>query len=136
MALHTSLPIHKTGYDLHATVAGLVMNLPRNVKATLGNRMLDAAMAMLLLVREANQASDKVPHISQLLERLEVLELLLRTCLDLRFISHGQWARAVELTDSIGKQAGGWRKQSTLERATSQPEQPGLFSFSAAAPAA
>ena len=41
---------------------------------------------------------------------MQVVELLLRLSRDLRLISTGQYARAIELTDAIGKQANGWRK--------------------------
>jgi hypothetical protein len=131
MALHTQLPIHKLAYDLLGLAVDLVRNMPRDVKATLGSTIRDECLRMLLLIAKANAAGDKVPHITALLEARETVELLLRTCHDKRFISHAQWARAVELTESIGKQAGGWRKQSAQDRV---PEQPSLFS--AAAPAA
>lgn len=135
MALHTTLPIHKTAYELFGAIVDLVRNMPRDIKQSLGTVMRDQAMQILLLVGKANAAADKVPHITQLLEHREAVELMLRTCLDKRFISRAQWARAVELTDSIGKQAGGWRKQSTLEAAAvpTAPSQGNLFS---AAPAA
>jgi hypothetical protein len=131
MALHTELPIHKLAYDLLGLAVDLVRNMPRDVKKTLGDTIRDECLRMLLLIAKANAALDKVPHITSLLEARETVELLLRTCHDKRFISHTQWARAVELTETIGKQAGGWRKQSERGR---EAEQSDLFS--AASPAA
>jgi hypothetical protein len=41
-----------------------------------------------------------------------VAELLFRLSHDKKFISNKQFARAIDLIDRIGKQAGGWRKKS------------------------
>jgi hypothetical protein len=131
MALHTHLPIHKLAYDLLGLAVDLIRNMPRDIKLSLGAVIREECIHMLLLIAKANAAADKTPHILELLEARETVELLLRTCVDKRFISRSQWARAVEMTESIGKQAGGWRKQS--ER-TKEPEQPSLFA--AAAPVA
>jgi hypothetical protein len=112
MALHTHLPIYKLAYDLLDLAADLTRNFPRDFKASLGGRIRDECVDMLVLIGRANAATHKVPHIAALLERLHVAELLLRLSHDKHFISHAQWARAVEITDRIGKQAGGWRKHS------------------------
>jgi hypothetical protein len=40
------------------------------------------------------------------------VELLLRQSVDMRFITRSAYARAVELTRSIGKQATAWKKYS------------------------
>ncbi len=45
-----------------------------------------------------------------LLERLQVLELLLRLCLDMKILPTKKYAAIVEMTGSIGRQANGWRK--------------------------
>ncbi len=141
--LHTQLPLHKLTYELLDLAVDMVRNMPRDVKATLGSVIRDECIRMLLMIAKANAARDKVPHIDALLESREAVELMLRTCHDKRFISHAQWARAVELMNTIGQQAGGWRKSSARQTAEqSQPagpapaplRQPGLFS--AAAPAA
>src|SRR5438132_11130394 len=100
MALHTQLPIHKLCYDLLGLAVDLVRNMPRDIKVSLGSVIRDECVQMLLLIARANAAKDKATHISALLEAREAVELLLRTCHDKRFISHTQWARAVELTES------------------------------------
>ena len=131
MALHTQLPIHKLAYDLLGLAVDLIRHMPRDIKQSIGSTIRDSCVDMLLLIAKANAAADKAPHITALLEARETVELLLRTCLDKRFISPAQWARAVEMTESIGRQAGGWRKQALQERV---PEQPSLFA--AASPVA
>ncbi|BAK75780.1 hypothetical protein NH8B_0948 [Pseudogulbenkiania sp. NH8B] len=112
MALHTTLPIYKVTYDLLVLVTELTRNMSRDFKSTLGNDLRKECVDLVLLIYHANSASDKVPHLSKMLERLQVVELTLRLCSDLHLISRGQYAKAIALTDQIGKQANGWRKKS------------------------
>ena len=113
MAIHTELPIYKVAYDLLGLVVQLVKNMPREFKQSIGGKIRDECIDVATLVFRANVAADKAPHLLELLERLQVAELLLRLARDLRFISTGQYASAVALTQSIGKQANGWRKSAS-----------------------
>ena len=112
MALHSELPIYKVAYDLCDYAVDLVRNMPRDVKGVIGGELRDQCLALVVRIFRANVARDKVVHLTDLIERLQVAEVLLRLSRDKRFISIAQYARAVELTSAIGKQAGGWRKSS------------------------
>ena len=118
MALHIDLPIYKLAYDLLDLATDLTRNMPRDFKASLGGQIRVECVALMVAIGRANVASDKTPHLDGLIESLQVVELLMRLSHDKRFISPKQWARAIELTDRIGKQAGGWRAWSK-----SQPSQ-------------
>lgn len=109
MALHIDLPIYKLAYDLLDLATDLTRNMPRDFKASLGGQIRVECVALMVLIGRANVASNKVPHLDALIESLQVVELLMRLSHDKRFISPKQWARSVELTERIGKQAGGWR---------------------------
>jgi hypothetical protein len=111
MAIHTQLPVYKLCYDLLKLTAELTKNMPRDFKASFGVELRKHCVNTLVLIARANAASDKVPHLSRLLEALHVAELMLRLSHDMRFISPAQFAATVVLTDRIGKQVGGWRKQ-------------------------
>jgi hypothetical protein len=113
MALHTQLPIYKAAYDLLDVVTDLAKNMPRDFKASIGGAIRDEVVKITILVFRANTARDKAPHLQGLIERLQVAELLLRLSQDKRLISVKQYARAVDLTTSIGKQASGWRRSAT-----------------------
>ena len=110
MALHTSLPIHKASYDLLDIIVELVKNMPRDFKQALGGKLRDECIEIHTAIYRANCARDKERHLSTAIERLQVTELLLRLCRDKRLISTGQYAKAIVLTNSIGKQANGWRR--------------------------
>ena len=110
MGLHTSLPIYKVAYDLLGVVTELVKNMPRDFKNSIGGKISGECVEIVVLIFRANCARDKTSHISDLIERLQVCELLLRLSRDKRLISTAQYAKAIELTNMVGKQAGGWRK--------------------------
>ena len=113
MALHTSLPIYKVAYDLLDVATDVMKNMPRDFKQSLGGKIREHCVDIITLIFRANVSANKVPHLTQLLELLQVVELLMRLSKDKRFISVKQYAKAVELTTQVGRQAGGWRKSAT-----------------------
>jgi hypothetical protein len=113
MALHTNLPIYKVAYDLLNVITDLAKNMPRDLKASIGGKLCDECVEIVTLIFRANVATHKVVHLTDLIERLQVAELLLRLSMDKRLISARQYANAVALTQSVGKQAGGWRRNAT-----------------------
>ena len=110
MALHTALPIYKVSYDLLDIITDLAKNMPRDFKASIGGKLRDECVEIVVLIFRANVAREKSLHLDSLIERLQVTELLLRLSRDKHLISTGQYARAIELTNSVGKQAGGWKR--------------------------
>ncbi|KWF29883.1 four helix bundle protein [Burkholderia pseudomultivorans] len=110
MALHTQLPIYRAAYLLLDVVTDLVKNMPRDFKRSVGDKISAECIEIMVLVFRANVATDKSPHIAELIERLQVIELLLRLGMDKRLIIRPAYAAAIEQTTSIGKQANGWKK--------------------------
>ena len=110
MALHTSLPIYRAAYSLLDVITDLARNMPKDFKASIGGKLRDECVEIVTLIFRANCAKEKARHIEVLLEHLQVTELLLRLSRDKRLISTGQYAKAIEITTSIGKQASGWRR--------------------------
>ena len=118
MAMHTQLPIHKVAYDLLNLAIDLVRNIPRDLKVMLGTKIRDECIEVLTLIGRANAAMDKRAYLSALVEHVQVVEYLVRSLKDKRFISVKQYAAAIELTDSIGKQANAWKRKSATAPAT------------------
>jgi hypothetical protein len=110
MTLHTNLPIYRVAYDLLDVITDLSKNMPRDFKASIGGKLRDESVEIVTLIFRANVARAKAPHLDTLIERLQVSELLLRLSRDKQLISTKQYAKAIELTASVGKQAGGWRR--------------------------
>lgn len=113
MALHHELPIYKETYDLLSMAVEITRSIPRDFKRLIGEKVREECVEMMVLIFRANVAQHKQPHIQALLERLQVVELMLRMSKDKRFISTKQYAAAVELTQNIGRQATGWKKASS-----------------------
>ncbi|PVX61285.1 four helix bundle protein [Paraburkholderia unamae] len=113
MALHTQLPIYRAAYALLDIVTDLAKDMPRNFKRSIGEKISAECIEIMVLVFRANVASDKSPHLTELLERLQVIELLLRLGMDKRLIVRPAYAGAIEQTTSIGKQANGWKNSAS-----------------------
>ncbi len=113
MALHTELQIHKVGVELLGLAAEIQAAIPRSFRHY-GTRISDECIELLVQIARANAAKGpaKAAHIEQLLERLEVVAVLLRIASDKRLIARKLWASSMQLTGSIGRQAGGWLKSS------------------------
>jgi hypothetical protein len=109
VALHTQLPIYRAAYSLLDSVTDMVKNMPRDFKRSIGEKISAECIEIMVLVFRANVAVDKSLHLTELLERLQVIELLLRLGMDKRLISRAAYAGSVEQTTSIGKQANGWK---------------------------
>lgn len=109
MAIHTELPVYRLANDLLGIAVDLTRNFPRNIRQ-LGQRINDECITMLVLIARANAARNKLPALNDLLESQQVVEMLLRLSLDRRYISPRQYARAADVCDRVGKQAGGWRR--------------------------
>lgn len=110
MAIHSELPIYKVTFELLVLATELVRRMPRDARVSVGTKLASECLELVVLIYRANCAREKAPHLDELLERLQVAELLLRLSRDLRIIATKHYAAAIELTQSIGRQANGWRK--------------------------
>ena len=109
MAIHTDLPIYKVAYDLLITTTSLVKNMPRDFKASIGAKLRDECVEIMVLIFRANSTRNKTPYLDNLIERVQVADLLFRVARDSQSISIPQYASAIKLTGAVGRQAGGWR---------------------------
>ena len=115
MGLHSDLPLYQTVYELLQLIVRLVKHMPREFKQALGGELRDQALKITVLILRANTAADKEPHLMEIIERKETIELLVRLSRDMQLISTGQYAQAIELVASVGKQTNGWRKQQSRQ---------------------
>ncbi|MCY1380306.1 hypothetical protein D9M69_681120 [compost metagenome] len=90
----------------------LVRNIPRDLKQVVGAKIRDECLQVLVLIGRANMASDKRPHLNQLLESIWMINHLLRALTNMGITSPAQHARAMRVTASIGRQANAWKGKS------------------------
>lgn len=112
MAQYKQLPIYKTTYELLHLVTQKTKNFPKDFKYTLGNTLRDECVDLVVFIYNANSKKKKEEFVEKILERVQVVELLIRLSKDMRLINLEAVSQIVILTDSIGRQAQGWLKHS------------------------
>lgn len=113
MALSEDLPIFRCSYDLLEHVIALVKVMPRMLRHTVGQRLIDANLDMLTQVYRANMARDKRQDIEELLMRQRLMQMLLRIAYREKAISEKRYANLLHLLESIGRQATAWKNHGT-----------------------
>ena len=119
MAQYEHLPIYKQTYDLLLRIMTATKNFPREYKYTLGQKLKDEVIELVVLIYRANSVRDKEMHISAILERVQVVQLMIRLAHDMKILPRRHYAALAEMTDTLARQAGGWLKSSGKGR----PEQ-------------
>jgi hypothetical protein len=131
MATYDQPVLYKTAYDLTTSLMPLTKKMDRGYKFTLGERINNAGVEMLICVYRINIAREnRERYFMSAREEVELLRLLLRLMKDLRLITSGQFTRLNEMVESISKQLAG-RHRSHSERANnnkqSRNDQSSLF---------
>jgi len=107
LAQYRHLPIYRLTYELLQKVMVVTKDFPREYKFTLSQKIKDEVIEMVVLIYRANSSANKLDHIETLLERIQVVELLIRLCHDMRLIPVKGYTTVVEMTEALGKQAQG-----------------------------
>jgi len=111
MAQYQHLPIYKVTYELLAKITEITQSFPRNFKHSLAVKLRDEVVDLVVFVYKANTfLKDRGHYVSLILERMQVVELLVRLSKDMRLINIKQFSETVLLTDSVARQAQGWLK--------------------------
>lgn len=120
MARYKHLPIYKTTYELLQLITKHTRNFPKDFKYTLGAKIRDEAIDLVVFIYKANSSRDaRLQYLSDLIARLQVIELLLRLSKDMRLLSTSAFASLVTLTDALNRQASGWSRSEGLRKAES-----------------
>ena len=121
MAQYQHLPIYKATYELLRLVTHATSSFPKAYKYSLGDKLRTEVVEMVVFIFKANSSrADRAAHAAALLERLQVVQLLMRLSRDLRILSVKQFSEIVGMTDSLGCQASGWIKASATLLAESK----------------
>jgi hypothetical protein len=98
-------------YDVLLWLAPQIAKLPRAHKFTLGDRIINLALDVLMLLVEAQYTRQKVGLLRQANMKLEKLRYLLRLCKDLGLFSIRRYEYISREINETGKFIGGWIKQ-------------------------
>jgi len=110
MALYDELPVFKAAYDLLLDIYRFSATLTREYKYTLGEKLKNETLELLMLVYMANSSKTKFDIIQQAREQIEVVRLLLRVLKDLNQISVNSFVRVNQQVENVSKQLTGWQK--------------------------
>jgi hypothetical protein len=113
MARYQHLPIYKLSYELLGRVMLVTKDFPRDHKYTLGQKLRDEIISVIVFIYRANSSEQKVSVINEILERILVVELLIRLSRDMRILTIKHYAGLVEMTESLARQAEGWKKSAS-----------------------
>ncbi len=115
MALHSDLPIYRTGVKLLSLAYKAQEQMPRQVKRSLGEKVTAHCVEMIdrMALANATQGHERASHLAELLKQQRAITVLLRVSHDSRYVSPKLWGESVQLLDSVGRQAGGWLKSAT-----------------------
>jgi len=110
MSLYYELPVFKASYDLLLSIFHFTANFKREYKYTVGERLKNETLALIVLVYRANSSKEKVEVIQQAREQIELIRLLIRVLKDLKQISLQSFVRINEQIENVSKQLAGWQK--------------------------
>jgi len=113
VARYQHLPIYKLSYEILLRVMLVVKDFPRDHKYTLGQKLRDEVIALIVLIYRANSSEHKSQIIGEILEKVLVVELLVRLSRDMLILSIKHYAGLVEMTESLARQAQGWKKSAS-----------------------
>jgi len=112
MAKSEELPIYKAAYDLLEELIELAKELPKFFRYSVGTRMVDLCLDLLGQIYRANMAQDgREKVLTDLLIDYRQLLMLLRVCYRQKALSSGRYANMINMLDTIGRQATGWKNK-------------------------
>ena len=110
MARYIHLPIYKKSYDLLIEIFKITKEFTREYKYTIGEKLKDETMELIMQIYRANNQKDKGKNLEIILEKILIIELLLRLSRDIRVLSLKKYTRVIQITDEIARQTQGWLK--------------------------
>ena len=97
-------------YDASKWICRKVEKLPRSYRFTLGDRLINTALDLYLLLVEAQYTKDRQSILTQANLELEKLRHLLRLTQDLTALSLKSYQYISEQINQVGKMIGSWRR--------------------------
>ena len=107
--VHGPVVVDKT-YDLVLWLVQKVEKFPKSYRFSVGQRLIDTGLDLLLLLVDAVYRKDKREPLRMAGLRTNALRFLLRLAHDLRLLSESAYAFATERLDEVGRMVGGWER--------------------------
>lgn len=128
MATYDQLMVYKHAYDLTVQALLITKKIDRAYKFTLGEKLNEACVEMLLCVYRINVVSEREQYFISAREQIEEIRILLRLMRDLKLTSNSRYSELNDFVESISKQLSGWHKSNKSNgEASSKSTQGSLF---------
>ncbi|TSA28623.1 four helix bundle protein [bacterium] len=83
-SLYENLPVYKKAQDLVIYFEKIVCNFSRYHKYTVGTELRNLSRKILILIARANIKQERKNTLSEVLEKLEELKILIRICKEIK----------------------------------------------------
>jgi hypothetical protein len=120
MALYTELPIYHKTYELLSLITTSIKHFPRDLKFSLGDRLRNECVDLVVFIYKANSNQNKVPYLKEILDRIQVIQLLTRLAKDLHCLSIKKFSEISMSIQSLSKQTSGWLKSQSFNNQIEQ----------------
>lgn len=110
MAVYSNLPVFKASYDLLIECYELCNHLKRDYRYTIGEKLKNILIEMMINIYKANQAQEKAADVERCRQQMVEIKLYLRLLHDLKQLSVRRFALLSEKTENITKQLNAWHK--------------------------
>jgi len=99
-------------YDFTIGLYLVIKNIPKSHRLVTGAALEKACLTILLNIKNANKSTGDMRKATQdvISRDLDSLQILLRLCKDLRFISVGQYVYQITKLNEVAKIFQGWVK--------------------------
>jgi len=112
MALYYNLPVYKASYKLMMMLFASSSGFAREYKYTTGQELKKEGMFLIKNIYRANKAMDKVAHIGEARENLEMIRLFMRLMQDFSQLSLKKFVEINLAVEEVSKQLAAWEKYS------------------------
>lgn len=110
MAKTEDLPIYRTCNTLLQQITEACRHFPKDFKTHIGEALLHETTNLVVHVYRANSSFQKrARELNKALESVRVIELLVRTCCELKVLPVKKHAHISGTTQSVSKQLTGWK---------------------------
>jgi hypothetical protein len=111
------LPIFHKTYAFIILFSGYVGKFPKHDRFTLGARIENTSLELLMLIMRANYGqSTRLNFLNEGSITLDMLKILVRIAKDKKAIHPNQYLILEERLQEIGRMLGGWIKSSSAKR--------------------
>ncbi|MCL2561434.1 MAG: four helix bundle protein [Rikenellaceae bacterium] len=112
MAIYDNLPVYKASYDLLLEVHKMNINLTREYRYTIGEKLKTELMDLMVAIYKANSTDEHEKERCQRIanQHIVVVKLYMRLLHDLGQIKLVRFVALNEKAESISKQITAWHK--------------------------